>query len=99
MQHHPTQAGSSPTQQASWALAQMCLLLAASLHAPANNYTNVPGSHLGNIHAEENVVLGTHAQTLPDGTQLSPDVSVKDEGSAGGWRKETGQNGPADRGA
>lgn len=48
-------------------------------------------------HAEENVVLRTHAQTLPDGAQLGPDVPAKDEGGAGGWRKKPGQNGPASR--
>lgn len=54
--------------------------------------------HLENIHAEENIVLWTDAQTLPDGTQLGPDVPAQDEGSAGGWRKEAGQDGPANRG-
>lgn len=49
-------------------------------------------------HAEEDIVLGTDAQALPDGAQLRPDVSPEDEGGAGGWREETGQNGPASRG-
>lgn len=43
-------------------------------------------------------MLWTDAQALSDGAQLSPDVSAQDEGSAGGWRKETGQDGPANRG-
>lgn len=50
------------------------------------------------LHAKENIVLWTDTQTLSDGTQLSPDVSAKNEGSARGWRKKTGQNGPANRG-
>lgn len=50
------------------------------------------------LHAKENIVLWTDTQTLSDGTQLSPDVSAKNEGSARGWREKPGQNGPANRG-
>lgn len=55
------------------------------------------GKLLEDLHAEENIVLRTDAQTLSDGAQLGADVSTKDEGGAGGWRKKTSQDGPASR--
>ena len=49
-------------------------------------------------HAEEDVVLRAHAQTLSDGTELCPDVFAHDVGRARGGRKQACQNRPTEEG-
>lgn len=46
-------------------------------------------------HAEEDVVLWTDSQTLPNGAQLCPDVSAQDVGSARGRWEQASKYGPA----